>query len=50
MEQVSRTRGALLRNIRATVIHEFAHHFGFNERDLEKFDDNPDPFGDEAAI
>lgn len=38
MEQVSRTRGALLRNIRATVIHEFAHHFGFSEEELEGFE------------
>ncbi|MGE5195036.1 MAG: metallopeptidase family protein [Deltaproteobacteria bacterium] len=38
MEQVSRTRGALLRNIRATVIHEFAHHFGFSEEQLEDFE------------
>ncbi len=38
MEQVSRTRGALVRNIRATVIHEFAHHFGFSEEQLEDFE------------
>ena len=38
MERVSRTRGALLRNIRATVIHEFAHHFGFTEEQLEDFE------------
>lgn len=38
MEQASRTRGALLRNIRATVIHEFAHHFGFSEEQLEDFE------------
>jgi predicted Zn-dependent protease with MMP-like domain len=38
MEQVSRTRGALLRNIRATVVHEFAHHFGFSEEQLEVFE------------
>lgn len=31
--------------IRKTVIHELAHHFGFTERDLEKWDANPDPFG-----
>ncbi len=31
--------------IRKTVIHELAHHFGWNDRDLEKFDDTPDPFG-----
>jgi len=39
MEQVSRTRAALLRNIRATVIHEFAHHFGFSEEELESFEE-----------
>ena len=39
LEQVSRTRGALLRNIRATVIHELAHHFGFSEEELEAFED-----------
>lgn len=39
MEQVSRTRGALLRQIRATVIHEFAHHFGFSEAQLEAFEE-----------
>jgi|SRR5579863_4012961 len=38
MEQASRTRGALVRNIRATVIHEFAHHFGFSEEELEAFE------------
>jgi predicted Zn-dependent protease with MMP-like domain len=32
--------------IRKTVIHEIAHHFGWSDRDLEQFDDNPDPFGD----
>lgn len=33
--------------IRKTVIHELAHHFGYTDRDLEKFDDNPDPFHDD---
>lgn len=32
--------------IRKTVIHELAHHFGWTDKDLERFDDNPDPFGD----
>ncbi len=31
--------------VRKTVIHELGHHFGFDERDLERFDANPDPFG-----
>lgn len=30
--------------IQKTVIHELAHHFGWTDRDLEQFDDNPDPF------
>jgi predicted Zn-dependent protease with MMP-like domain len=33
--------------IRKTVIHELAHHFGWDDRDLEKFDDTDDPFRDE---
>jgi predicted Zn-dependent protease with MMP-like domain len=32
--------------VRKTVIHELAHHFGWTDRDLRRFDDNPDPFGD----
>jgi predicted Zn-dependent protease with MMP-like domain len=32
--------------IRKTVIHELAHHFGWTDKDLERFDDKPDPFGD----
>jgi predicted Zn-dependent protease with MMP-like domain len=38
----------LMTEIRKTVIHELAHHFGYTDRDLERFDDNPNPFGDEA--
>jgi predicted Zn-dependent protease with MMP-like domain len=39
--------GQLRIEIRKTVIHELAHHFGYTDRDLEKFDDNPNPFGDD---
>jgi predicted Zn-dependent protease with MMP-like domain len=35
--------------VRKTVLHELAHHFGWDDRDLERFDDNPDPFGDAGA-
>ena len=35
--------------IRKTVIHEVAHHFGLTDRDLERFDNTDDPFGDEEA-
>ncbi|MCS6975652.1 MAG: metallopeptidase family protein [Gemmatales bacterium] len=33
--------------IRKTVIHELAHHFGWTDRDLERFDNKANPFGDE---
>jgi predicted Zn-dependent protease with MMP-like domain len=32
--------------IRKTVIHELAHHFGWSDRDLERFDSTEDPFGE----
>lgn len=47
LEQVSRTRGALIRNIRSTVVHEFAHHFGFTDAELEAFDRAQERLADE---
>jgi predicted Zn-dependent protease with MMP-like domain len=41
--------GELRIEIRKTVIHELAHHFGYTDKDLERFDDNPDPFGDDRS-
>ncbi len=38
-------RNEFLLEVRKTVIHELAHHFGYSERDLERFDADPDPFG-----
>ena len=38
---------ALEIEIRKTVVHELAHHFGWTDRDLERFDNTADPFGDE---
>lgn len=35
--------------IRKTVVHELAHHFGWSDRDLERFDNTPDPFGPEES-
>jgi predicted Zn-dependent protease with MMP-like domain len=32
--------------IRKTVVHELAHHFGWEDKDLERFDAKEDPFGD----
>src|SRR5436309_12117114 len=37
----------LRREIRKTVIHELAHHFGYTERDLEPFESKENPFGDD---
>jgi predicted Zn-dependent protease with MMP-like domain len=50
LEDEFRDRRQLLIEIRKTVIHELAHHFGWSDRDLEKFDDNPNPFGDEQSM
>jgi predicted Zn-dependent protease with MMP-like domain len=36
----------LMLEIRKTVVHEIAHHFGWSDRDLQEFEDNPNPFGD----
>jgi predicted Zn-dependent protease with MMP-like domain len=47
LEESFSGRRRLMIEIRKTVIHELAHHFGYTDRDLERFDDNPDPFGDE---
>lgn len=38
LERICSSRKELLKQIRATVIHEFAHHFGFSEEDLEPFE------------
>ncbi|MCS7167189.1 MAG: metallopeptidase family protein [Gemmatales bacterium] len=40
-------RRQLCIEIRKTVIHELAHHFGWTDRDLESFDEHPDPFEDD---
>jgi predicted Zn-dependent protease with MMP-like domain len=40
-------RRELMLEIRKTVMHELAHHFGYTDRDLEEFDATPDPFGDD---
>lgn len=49
MLEVCHTRKMLLRNIRATVIHEFAHHFGFSEEQLDAFEEAQARLDDEGA-
>jgi predicted Zn-dependent protease with MMP-like domain len=36
--------------VRKTVIHELAHHFGLDGRDLARFEDNPNPFSDDLKL
>jgi predicted Zn-dependent protease with MMP-like domain len=50
LEECFPDRRQLLIEIRKTVIHEIAHHFGYSDRDLERFDDKPDPFGDNPEL
>jgi predicted Zn-dependent protease with MMP-like domain len=49
LEEDFSDRRSLLLEIRKTVIHELAHHFGFNERDLDRFEEKEDPFGDDLT-
>ena len=37
---------SLVIEIRKTVIHELAHHFGWTDEELQTFDAKEDPFGD----
>ena len=47
LEEEFPERKRFLTEIRKTVIHELAHHFGWTDADLERFDDDPDPFHDD---
>jgi len=46
IQRASRNRRALQQNIRATILHEFAHHFGFSEEDLDAFEETQDKWLD----
>ncbi|MFQ3592940.1 MAG: metallopeptidase family protein [Gemmataceae bacterium] len=46
LEEAFPERRSLVIEIRKTVIHELAHHFGWTDEELEAFDAKPDPFGD----
>jgi len=49
LEEDFSDRRQLMIEIKKTVIHELAHHFGFTDWDLEAFDDDPDPFSKESS-
>ncbi|HEX4143677.1 MAG TPA: metallopeptidase family protein [Pirellulales bacterium] len=44
IEAVSRSREEVKYEIRRTLLHELAHHFGYSEADLEDFEARPSPF------
>jgi predicted Zn-dependent protease with MMP-like domain len=44
IEAACRSRDEIAYEIRRTVIHELAHHFGFSEDDLEEFESTPSPY------
>lgn len=47
IEEICRSRDEVAYEIRRTIIHELAHHFGWTEEDLEAFESQPNPFDDE---
>jgi len=44
LECACRSRAELKYEIRRTVIHELAHHFGYSEESLEEFESQPSPY------
>jgi predicted Zn-dependent protease with MMP-like domain len=44
IEDVCRSRAEVAFEIRRTLIHELAHHFGYSEEDLEEYESRPSPF------
>ena len=47
IEAISRSVDEAAYEIRRTIIHELAHHFGWSEEDLDAFEALPSPFDDE---
>jgi predicted Zn-dependent protease with MMP-like domain len=48
IERACRSRAEIAYEIRRTVIHELAHHFGYSEEELEAFEAAASPFDDDA--
>ena len=47
IERACRSRAEIAYEVRRTIIHELAHHFGFSEEDLDEFEGIPSPFDKE---
>ncbi|MBX3413056.1 MAG: metallopeptidase family protein [Pirellulales bacterium] len=44
IEEACRSRAEIAYEVRRTVLHELAHHFGYSEEDLDFFEERPSPF------
>ena len=44
IEEVCRSRAEIAYEIRRTLVHELAHHFGYSEEDLEEYESRQSPF------
>ncbi|MCE9605018.1 MAG: metallopeptidase family protein [Planctomycetia bacterium] len=44
IEEACRSREEVAYEIKRTIIHELAHHFGWSEEDLDEFESQPNPF------
>jgi predicted Zn-dependent protease with MMP-like domain len=47
IENACRSRDEVAYEIRRTILHELAHHFGYSEADLDEFESRPSPFDGE---
>ncbi len=44
IERLCRSSEEVAYEVRRSVIHELAHHFGFEEEDLREYESRPSPF------
>lgn len=47
IEALSRSREEVKYEIRRTLLHELAHHFGYSEENLDEFEARPSPFDED---
>jgi predicted Zn-dependent protease with MMP-like domain len=47
IEEACRSKAEVAYEIKRTIIHELAHHFGWSEEDLDEIESQPNPFDTE---
>ena len=47
IEEACRSRAEVAYEIRRTLVHELAHHFGYSEEDLDEYESQQSPFDHE---